>query len=265
MGWGGPAIVLVLILWWIGNSLPFSPGSARALRIAALICGIAFAIHGLFDVSAHRLGTLWPALLLAGVALHPNLPLASSSFLPSLFRIIGFALLIVSGSWFTSVIGDSRFATTNEVARLEREVGQATVAGDFDRVLSLTNRGLKDAPVNWTLYYDRGLAEAALFLPRSEVVRDFAVAQYLFPQWPDLYLKEGTVWLQLGEANLAMEIWTKGMARLGPDAPQLYAGNLFSNQRRRRNARSMARPGDRAIHAPSCTFLGACFSGRVPA
>ncbi len=222
VGWLGPAIVLLLLLWWLGNCLPFTPGSARALRIAGLICGLAFAVHGIFDVSAHRLGTLWPVLFIASISLHPNLPLPSSVLVPAAFRVLGFTLLIVSGSWFTAVIGDSRFPTTGEVTRLENEVMKTMADADYNRALALANRGLDAAPLNWALYYQRGVAEAALFQPRADVMRDFALAQYLFPVWPDIYLKEGATWIQLGEPDLAFEIWTKGMSRLGPNAPELF-------------------------------------------
>ena len=48
---------------WVRRSVPFAAGTWRAMRVAALICGVGFAVHGIFDVSGHRLGSLWPGLL----------------------------------------------------------------------------------------------------------------------------------------------------------------------------------------------------------
>ena len=225
LGWAGPTLVVLLIVWWLGGCFPFAIGTARPLRIAALICGIAFAIHGLFDVSAHRLGTLCPALFLASMALHPH-PAAdwrSSGFVSGLFRALGFILIVIAGSWFGSVIGESRMPTTLEIAQLENGIDRATRNNDYAQVLDLSDDGLRAAPLNWIFYFRRGLAEAALYRPRSDAVRDFTIARYLFPHWPDLYLSEGSIWLDLGEADLAFDVFREGLERLGPNAPILYA------------------------------------------
>ncbi len=100
VGWLGPVIVLVLILWWIVHCLPFAYGSARAFRIAGLICGIAFAVHGIVDVSAHRLGTLFPRPLFSpAFRFIPIFCFLLRAGVRLLFRLAGFGLLIVSGSW----------------------------------------------------------------------------------------------------------------------------------------------------------------------
>ncbi len=49
---------------WLRRCFPLQRGTWRGMRVAAMICGIAFALHGLLDVSGHRMGSLWPALFL---------------------------------------------------------------------------------------------------------------------------------------------------------------------------------------------------------
>jgi O-antigen ligase len=69
MGW--PAVFILVtglgLLWTRWKHL--AQHSDRASRTACLICGLLFAIHGLVDVSGHRLGTLWPALFLLSLSL----------------------------------------------------------------------------------------------------------------------------------------------------------------------------------------------------
>jgi hypothetical protein len=224
LGWFAPALTLLAIFWWLGRCFPFAPGTGRTLRVAALICGVAFAIHGLVDVSAHRLGTLWPALLMASLALYPERDSEASNLVSWIYRAIGVMLLAFAICWIASVAGTGRFPTTATVARLEREVEHAVSQGDYQRAFEQANEGLVLAPLDWLLYHHRGVAEAALYHPRGEASRDFTIARRIFGNWPDLYLREGNVWIELGEPDLAFEIWKEGMQKLGGNAVILYEG-----------------------------------------
>jgi hypothetical protein len=191
-----------------------------------MICGLAFACHGFFDVSAHRIGTLWPALFLASIAVYPEEQSRTSQTIVWSFRALALLLLTVSGWWFVSILGESDIPTSASVTRLEEGAERAVANADYERARERAETGLKIATLDWLLYYHRGVAEAALYRPRSEVSRDFAIARYLFPYWPDLYLQEGEVWLDLDEPDLAFSIWEEGMQRLGPGAFFLYEGIL---------------------------------------
>ena len=224
LGWIAPALGLLVIFWWLGQCFPFAAGTGSTLRVAAMICGIAFATHGLVDVSAHRLGTLWPALFLGSLALYPQRDAETSKVVSRAFRAIGIVLIALSICWITSVAGVGKFPTTERIVRLERNSEQALSRGDYERALAQSNEGLVIAPLDWLLYYSRGVAEAALYRPRPDALRDFAVARHLFANWPDLYLREGNVWIDLGEPELAFAIWKEGMQKLGENAFILYEG-----------------------------------------
>jgi tetratricopeptide (TPR) repeat protein len=106
--------------------------------------------------------------------------------------------------------------------RLVKQIEPAADADNFNELLGLAQAGLTVAPLDRLFYYHRGLAEAALYRPRSEALRDFAAARFLLPNWPDLYAKEGLVWLEVGEPDLAFDIWEDGMKRWPDNAPALY-------------------------------------------
>ncbi|PYL63539.1 MAG: hypothetical protein DMF25_10275 [Verrucomicrobia bacterium] len=91
----------------------------------------------------------------------------------------------------------------------------------------VTSEALRIAPLEWSLYYKRGAAEAALFYSHSATQRDFAVARYLLPYWPNLYFQEGRIWIAVGEPDLGFEAWTEALQRSGQNAPGLY-GQMFN-------------------------------------
>ncbi len=220
---GAVAVLIVLVLfgWWIRRCFPFARGTWRQMRVAALICGCAFAVHGFFDVSGHRMGALWPALFLASSAISAqDRHLHSRSVLVG-FRVAGGLLLAVACFWFASLLGQN-LPTTVTLHRFALAADRAIDNENYEELLALTNRALRIAPLNWELYFKRGVAEAALHRSRDDVTRDFVVARRLLPNWPEVYLKEGQAWLAVGEPDLAFEIWREGMERLQNDAPRLY-------------------------------------------
>ena len=223
LGWIAPVLVLLMVFWWLGRCFPFVLGTGRFLRMAAMICGIAFLVHGCFDVSAHRLGTLWPALFLASIALYPERDAQTSGAVTVLFRGFGVMFVALSICWMASIAGSNTMPTSATATRLEGKTQQAVAQGDYQRGLALADEGLRIAALDWSLYYHRGLCEVALYRPRPEAERDFAIARHLFPLWPDLYFKEGMVWLDFDEPDLAFDIWKEGMVNLGASARDLYS------------------------------------------
>jgi O-antigen ligase len=226
IGWLGLLFAVALFFWWLRQCLPFSPETNRLLRFAAMICGIAFAIHGLFDVSGHRLGALWPALFFGSIAVDPQKEYRRSNAIAAIFRINGLLLLMMGSWWMASAFGAKSLPTSLSVERLRTETEVAIAAENYDKAIGLASEALKVAPLDWNFYYRRGFAEAVSFRARSDAERDFAIARYLLPNWPDLYLKEGETWLRVGNADLAFDIWQEGMRQFPDMAPALY-GDIF--------------------------------------
>jgi tetratricopeptide (TPR) repeat protein len=222
MGCLVPLGIFIGLIVWVRRCFPLAVGTWRGMRTAAMICGIGFAVHGFVDVSGHRLGALWPALFLAGMAMNPQLPFAGSAALRMIFRVLGLCFAALAVWWFASILNSSTPPTSATVERLVKEIQPATAAERYQQLLALTSEGLHIAPLNWIFYYNRGVAEAALSRPSSEVTRDFSAARYLMPNWPDLYRKEGFVWISVAEPDLAFDTWKEGLRRL-ENAPAFYA------------------------------------------
>jgi O-antigen ligase len=219
----GLLLGLVLFFWWLKQCPPFDAGTNRLLRVAAMICGIAFAVHGVFDVSGHRPGALWPAIFFASIAIHPGNEYRRSKVAATIFRITGVLLIAIGSWWIASVCGAKALPTTATVERLRSQMDAAIAREDYSRLMRVASEALTIAPLDWELYFKRGVAEAGSFRADSEVQRDFAIARYLLPNWPDLYLKQGIVWLDLDEPDRAFGVWEEGMQHFPEMAPALYA------------------------------------------
>jgi tetratricopeptide (TPR) repeat protein len=223
----GPFLLLALVAWWIRHCFPFDRGSWRQMRMAALIGGCAFIGHGLFDVSGHRFGSLWPALFCAATALHPRERTGRSRLLANIFRGLGLSFLGVGIWWSLSLTGYIDSANSATLRGLLVRADQASERENYQEMRTLLNRAFPIAPIYWELYFKRGVAEAGLYEPRTLVERDFAIARHLYPFWAELYLKEGQVWLAVGEPDLAFDLWQHGLAPLRAEGPRLYE-QIFS-------------------------------------
>ena len=80
--------------------------------------------------------------------------------------------------------------------------------------------------MDWLLYYKRAVAEAALSNSHVAALRDFTIARYLYRLWPDLCLREGEVWLGLGEWIWPSMPWNEALRRAGNEAPGYYGPML---------------------------------------
>jgi O-antigen ligase len=223
LGWIAPFLLFLLLAWWIKRCFPFGPGTFRLMRVAAMTCGIALAIHGMFDVSGHRIGALWPALFLASIAVRSNGNHRSSPVVTRLFQVLGLAFLCVGIWWLASIFGARTFPTTATLDRLDKKIDEAAARDDYSAILDSASQALRVAPLDWSVYFQRARAEASLFNFKADAVRDFAVARYLLPDWPQLCFQEGEVWLAVDEPDRAFEAWAEALRRSAPRASDFYS------------------------------------------
>ena len=225
MGVFAPLLLLFAVAWWLRACFPFNQGTLRATRVAAMIGGCLFVVHGLVDVSGHRIGTLWPALFLASIAIKPGVTLSPPR--PFIFQVFGCWSLVMGGLWVGSIFGMAAPTSATRERVFNRTEFENNV-GNYSAAISLSEKLLSIAPLDWQAYYERGLAEAALYKPRAQIQRDFEIARYLMPNRPDLALNEGLIWLNAGDEDLAFGVWQESMQRWPDNAPVLYAQTFAS-------------------------------------
>ncbi len=230
MGWPAAALLGVAFLLWLRQCLPLSKGSDRALRGAALVCGVLFALHSLADVSGHRPGSAWPALFLAGLAIAPRRDIARSRWAAPVFRMLGLVLTLISGWWFASIFSEriAQAAPTPETAvvladRAERQ----NLAKQHTEALASADGALRITPLEAGLYYQRGLSRVVKPFATWGAAWDFGTARFLEPHWAVLCFEEGKAWADARQPELALDAWTEGLRRAGKKGPELFYQMLY--------------------------------------
>jgi hypothetical protein len=225
LGWPAAILLLVGVAYWLPQCFPFERKTDRRLRSAAAVCGVAFALHGLADVSGHRAGAIWPALFFASLALHPKRRLKENAWVSPVFRCLG-VLLALAGLWWLvssfSVALDKVAPTSSTVARLRSQSDQSLAARDYPRVIATTTEALAITPLDWRLYFQRAVANAVSHSSTPKARSDFALARYLVPQWAESCFVEGEMWLALGDPDSGLDAWKEALRRAGDESPHLY-------------------------------------------
>lgn len=225
---GWPAVVLTItgiavLLWRV---FPLQEGTNQRFRVAALIAAVLFILHGVVDVSGHRVGTAFAGIFLLGLALRRPAELRASLAVPIVFRLIGILLLAVGITWV--------FATRYEkplpgAVGVENEMRLATAANrgrNFTETIQRTTRALEWAPLRWQLYFLRALGKVGARLPVSEAVEDFRRARFLEPNVYEVPFEEGNVWIGASQPALALTAWREALRRAGAQRPEVYGRML---------------------------------------
>ena len=219
MGWPAALLVLAGFIWWLRSALPLENKSGESMRRALIVAVVVFVVHGFVDVSAHRPGSLWVALLLAGMALPVRDEQPRTFVTPLFFRALGLALLAIAAWWGSSLLGWNVPPTTATLDRMKQEL-----AGNLTPPAAIRAAGdaLRIAPLDWDFYFQRGEAELSDRARFDAARRDFATADILNPYWIELPIAEGEAWLDASEPGVGLDAWTDGLERAGPLAPEMY-------------------------------------------
>src|SRR3954471_2940404 len=225
---GWPAVLLVLgglgfFLWRI---FPLREGTNQRFRVAALIAAVLFALHGVVDVSGHRIGTAFAAIFLLGLAIRRPGELRPSVTVPVVFRLIGVALLIAGTGWV--------FATRYEkplpgAVGVDNEMRLATAANqgrNFSETIQRTTQALSWAPLRWQLYFLRALGKIGARLPPADAADDFRRARFLEPNLYEVPFVEGNAWVTANQPGLALTAWREALRRAGSQRPEVYGRML---------------------------------------
>lgn len=230
MGWLAPLLLLIGLIWWVRQSLPFTPNSGESLRLAAAVAVLMFFLHGFVDVSGHRLGSILVGLLLASLALSPVQRRTANRWVSPLFRLLAVLLIGLSGWWLASLYTDHAPPTTATLNRLQTKMAQDADDGKLASVFETANRGLDLAPLEWSFYFRRASALAFRNNATAQAVADFQIARFLEPHWINLCVNEGEVWLDAGDPAHCVDAWQEALRRAGPAGAPTYKDLLEMSQ-----------------------------------
>ena len=224
LGWLTVALTIVGIALLVSRVFPLREGTNQGYRLAALIAALLFAIHGIVDVSGHRVGTAFAAVFLLGLSRHQPLSLKTSRWMPILFRFVGLVLLAAGLSLVLAARSEKLLPGSVGVSSAKQLSAVADREGNFNETIALTTRALRWAPLDWQLYLARAIAQVEL-KQTTNAVDDFRRARLLEPIAYEVALAEGNAWLPYRPV-LAVTAWREALRRAGPLRPEVYASML---------------------------------------
>ena len=236
LGWLSVILVIAGFVFIVRKSFPLEEGTNQRYRLGTLIAALLFALHGLIDVSGHRVGTVFAAIFLLGLSIHRPFSLRRMGRISILFRLVGLFLLVVGVTWTVSARGYKLLPGSVGVSNVKHFAVIANQDRDFQEALRLTNLGLEWAPLDWELYFSRAIAEVPL-KQTAGALDDFRRARCLEPSSYELPLAEGTAWLAANQPALAATAWQEALRRApersGVFAVMLTSASLHSPELRR--------------------------------
>jgi O-antigen ligase len=224
LGWVAVVLVVVGLVFIIRKVFPLREGTNQRYRLATLIAAILFALHGLVDVSGHRVGTMFAATFLLGLSLHRPHSFKLSRSVSILFRLIGLILLVVGASWFVAARGQKLLPGSVGVTNAKQLATIDNRERNFTQTVAVATTGLKWAPLDWELYFSRAVAETQL-KQADNALTDFRRARFLEQISYELPLAEGNVWLS-SQPVLAATAWREALRRAGPERAGVFATML---------------------------------------
>lgn len=196
-------------------------GSFGHTHWAAALALLAFAIHSVMDVGAHRFGTALTACLLLGLLNADALADTRQQLAAWISRGFGVVLIAVGAAWFATGAG---WATLHSTYIEEQAISQTQAAiadGDLEAARDAANAGLQWRPLSWPLIYLKGLAALELEEDTEKARTYLRQARSLAAANPVVALNEGRVWIGK-DSRMVLEAWRDALDRPHHNHSELY-------------------------------------------
>ena len=211
---GGLLAVGFLTVFLIGFALlcrGMMEGGGGNYRLFALVAVIIFLLHGLVNVSGHRPGTLYFAILFAALAL-PSRDRPKISLPIVFWRIPGVTLIAFGLMWLGAGAFNSPWHSSVRLAQYQEEIRSHVSALDHPAASSVTNDWLALYPFDWRAYFQR----AELVLSNTEdqeaAAADFTRARFVEPILGVVSYEEGIAWLTINSGRV-ISAWRETLLR----------------------------------------------------
>jgi O-antigen ligase/tetratricopeptide (TPR) repeat protein len=221
LGLVGLLPLALALLWLLFVSFPSSDSQKqrrhhvhdRRLRTVACIGFLLAVLHGLVDVPLHRFGFSAVVLLLAACAI-PSRKLKNDSHLASRlsFRALGLCLLALGSTQVLALREQSLFTNESSTSIRKKQIQALVSSGKQFEALQACNRALHFTPLDWSLYFQRGVLKLQLRKPSADALDDFNRARVLEPKNINICQEEAALWLKF-EPNMAIVPWRSLLER----------------------------------------------------
>lgn len=222
-GWPLVAMTFVAICVLIGIGYMSRRSRATTIRAAGLACALVLAVNAFFEVSAHRIGSLFPAIMLASLAL----PSASGIKLGITWlwtsRTLGGILVATGLIWFASLFGLGVLPALQGTSVISEIAGREESKGEKDESLALWREASHLRPLDWGGHWTLANFYLSNDQP-DEAWNEFRAVDALLPYMDWIVLEEGNLWLAKNPSRAAYA-WNKALQR----APRGKRAELYSS------------------------------------
>ena len=215
----GFVLLLGLLFCIIKGVFPFGRGEHEAVRVIPATALIVFLLHSLIDVPAHRMGTLYLAIFLLGLAVSSERK--KPTRYPSwAFRFSGVVLLSFGALWVAAEIGFPSFHSSSRLAFNDERIFEAGRIQHSSLLEGSTAAAIRARPLAWWPYFER----AKYYLGQGDIDAagtDFDRARFLEPSAQEVAYYEGLSWLSVSPSR-AYDAWSEALKREARNREGMY-------------------------------------------
>jgi O-antigen ligase len=217
-GWPAMLVLLAGIFFLLRQAGPGRNKEGWITRSAGGAALLAFGLHGLADVPGHRIGTVWPILMVAGLICARKKEgenRAPASWEIWLVRGLGLALALGALLWTWGVATGGNWPATVAAAQSKAAVGAEWKAGSVEKALQAAERGRDLAPYDSVLRFLYGKALLFFDDTERETAAEFEIQAKLEPCIFIVPLDQATAWLEIlpDRPELALPAYREALAR----------------------------------------------------
>ncbi|HKK18263.1 MAG TPA: O-antigen ligase family protein [Opitutales bacterium] len=201
----GTAFLLGFILAYLLRCRGLGSGQSGGYRLAAFTALVIFLFHGLVDVSGHRPGTMYFAILFAALAL-PSRKVEGPAYNPLAWRIFGWLLIAGGLLWGLSGLTGLPLHSSVATSHYESSIKEDVAAEDYGAALVEVDKWIGLRPFDWRAYFQRATLTLSESGARGRAAADFRRARFVEPTLGLVALEEGLAWIPY-DSGRAVAAW----------------------------------------------------------
>jgi len=207
----GKLLLIGFLIAYFLNCRGLGKGRSGNYRLVAMAPVVIFLLHGLFDVSGHRPGTVYFAILLAALAL-PKGQNRERTLHPFYGRICGGILIVFGLLWAASGLFQWPLHSQVAVQVYRETIREADSEESYINAMAQADRWVQRHPLDWRAYSERAKLTLAQSGDRGKAAADFRRARFVEPILGLPAFEEGFVWIPFA-ASRAIDAWRDAIFR----------------------------------------------------
>ena len=220
LGWLATPAAWALLFWCVWRTTATGGQPDHGIMLGAGVTGVCLWLHGFVDMNAHRMGAVWPVLLILAAGQPRPIGEVGKLLRSTAWRRSLIALgLLVCAAWLGPIL-HMNIRGTMRRHQLDDQFSSAENARDYVRARQLCDEALTSTPLDWQLYFRRAWTTLASHGEVDKAALDFSRARALEPNLSELPVQEFQYWWAFGQpqqTSLALEEcfrrggWTEAM------------------------------------------------------